>query len=342
MDLEYVKRINWTPINIAKALGLFLVFLLILSGVLAVIKPDAQSGYGGMMIGAEPMYDVDSYPDMGRGVPTMYEESAKLSLTNIGIPVPRPGGIPTDAEDYEVTEYSATIEANDKAETCLGISKLKELSYVIFETRSDSEYSCNFTFKVEHDHVDEVTAILKTYRPKDFTESAYTIKRELDDFTNATDVLVKKLASIDATLKGAEDAYDDVMEIATRTGNAEALASIISSRLSIIERLTGERLNVVSELERLARAKNEAEDRLLYTYFSVYVYENTYVDFEAIADSWKLAIQTFIVDTNRIIQDMSVNLITFVLIIVQYALYLGILLVLGKYAYRVGKKFIKS
>ena len=193
-----------------------------------------------------------------------------------------------------------------------------------------------------HKNVPEVLAFIKDFDPKDISETTYTIKRQIDDYTSEEEILKSKLASIDDTLRGALRAYDEVTALATRTNDAGSLAKIIDSKIGVIERLSQERINAATQLDRLARAKADQLDRLLYTYFHVNIYENKFVDGEAIADSWKAAIRDFVRTLNQTMQDVTVNLLGALFIFAQYVLYFFILLFAAKYGWRAAKDIWKK
>jgi hypothetical protein len=226
--------------------------------------------------------------------------------------------------------------------TCAEITALKELDYVIFESANEYDKGCNYTFKVAHSNVEEILGVIEALDPNELSESTYTIKRQLDDFTSETEILERKLASINETLESAINAYDEITLLATRTQNAEALAKIIDSKLNIIERLTQERINTTAQLERLLRAKAEQLDRLEYTYFHVNVYENKFVDGEYLKDSWQAAVKNFVRDVNRAVQDVTINLLALLFVLAQYILYFFILLISGKYLWRAVKYIWKK
>ena len=180
---------------------------------------------------------------------------------------------------------------------------------------------------------------LKALDPKDLSENTYTIKSQIDDFTSETEILEKKLASIDATLKSALNSYDDISAVATRNQDAASLAKIIDSKFAIIERLTLERLNISAQLERYSRTKAEQLDKLEYTYFHVNVYENKFVDGENLKDSWKASIRNFVHTVNQALQDATLNVIAFLFVIIPYIIYFFILLFIVKYIWR-GARYI--
>lgn len=272
-----------------------------------------------------------------------FDSDLALSIRNIAPseapPMPDDGYVPgDDAEDYEVKEYSATIETRHLEDDCAVITDLKTKDYVIFERSNEYERGCNYTFKVAQDNVEEILAVVDSLDPRDLNETKYSIKRQIEDFTSEEDILKAKLSAIEETITTAIAAYDDITVLATKTQDVESLAKIIDSKIRIIERLTQERINVSSQLERISRAKALQLDRLEYTYFRVNIYESKFIDGQAIKDSWKATVQAFVSDINDVAQDMSLNLVMLIIRVLQYALYLLIILVVVKYGWRIGRR----
>lgn len=284
-----------------------------------------------------PAYDSDAFGVEESALSNGLVGAPQLSVRNV--PPIEPGGVVTGntAEDFEVTHYSGTIETRDLDGTCKSIADLKALSYVIFENANAYEHGCNYTFKVENDHVAEVLAKVKALDPKELAENTYTIKRIVDDFTAETEVLENKRDSIEKTLADAIRAYEEITGLAAKAQDVETLAKIIDSKLRIIERLTQERINVNEQLDRLSRSKADQLDRLAYTYFSLNVYENKFVDGEDLKDSWKAAVKQFVQDMNRIAQDITINLVALLFFVLQYALYILILVLVAKYGWKAVK-----
>jgi hypothetical protein len=241
------------------------------------------------------------------------------------------------SEQFEVTEYNASIETRQLNKTCLAVSDLKVKDYVIFENANRYDKGCNYRFKVKRNNVEEILAVIKDLNPKEISENTYTIKKLVDDYTAETDILKKKLATIDDTLTKAMTAYDEVTVLATRVQNVESLTKIVDSKINLIEKLTQERIDINSELERINRSKAEQLDRLEYTYFNVTVYENKFIEWKSLSDSWKNAIKKFVLDINRVAQDISVNLVSFLFMLFQYAIYIFILLFIAKFGWKIVK-----
>lgn len=245
------------------------------------------------------------------------------------------------AEEYEVSDYNASIETSNLEKVCNNISELKSKKEVIFQSVTESDTQCFFSFKVEHASVDSVLAVIASMNPRELSESTYTIQQQLEDFTSQTDILQKKLLSIDETLSGALAAYDEVAKLASRSQDAEALASVIQNKVLTIERLTQERINVSQQLEYLARAKAQAADRLNYAFFTVNVFEDKFIDGEALSDSWKVAVQKFFVEANLAVQGITITVLLLLLFVVQYALYILLTVIVVKYGWRAIKAIWK-
>lgn len=349
---EIFKKLNVTPAHALKVAGIAVLVVVLLSIGLAILSSTfkAFTGYAGFPSigqGIAPSFGGGTGGSYGRDDYDYAEESMardagmpNLSTRNIVGPVPPMSPSPSgdNAEDFEVTSYNAYIETRKLTQTCAAFDELKQRADVIFESAYVYDTSCMFTFKVKHASVPEVLAWVKDLRPKELQEHTYTIKRQIDDYTNEVDVLTKKRASIDETLQSALLAYNEITRLATNTQNADALAQIINSKIALIERMTQERININEQLDRLARAKAEELDRLDYTYFTANIYENKFIDGEAIKDSWKEAIKEFFGNVNEFVQAVTVNLAYIILLIIQWALYAFIVLVVIKYGWKVGKK----
>jgi len=354
--MESLKKINWTPLLVVKAAGILLGGVVVLALVFQLFNAMTGGVPGiGMRSGITMTPSAPDYYGGGVSAPSLgygsadgsvaYENSTvpQLSPRNIAVPSPQPGGsIGADAEAFEVTEYSARIETRDSKSTCPQVAELKTKESVIFENTNEYDGGCSFRFKVAHDSVSDVLTVIKSFNPKDLSENTYTIKQQLDDFTSETDILVKKLATIDETLLNGVKSYDELVVVATKAGDVESLTNVISNKLNLIERLTQERINTSAQLERLSRSKAEQIDRLEYTYFSISVYENKFIDGKNLQESWKGALQEFVRDINRTAQDISINLVSFLFVLVQYILYFLILLVIAKYLWKVTRSVWKE
>jgi hypothetical protein len=218
------------------------------------------------------------------------------------------------------------------------VSELKSRPEVIFESSNLSDKNCSYTFKVKKDSVLSILAVLNNLDPKVLNETSYTIKREVTDYTSEIQILENKLASLDKTLADAIASYESISGLATGAGNVDTLARIIESKLTMMERLNNARIEAVNQLERINRSKSDAFDKLEYTYFYVNLYESKFVDGEAIKDSWKIAVQQFLRDTNILLQDISIGFVGFLLILIKFALYFVVIVTLARLGWGYARK----
>lgn len=331
--MEFIKKIDWGKPGIQLAFvgvfGLFAFVVLSGNGIQNPITPMFTESKQAMY---EDGYAVSS--DMGY--------SPELSMRNveggIGIP-PMPEYAPgNDAEAYEVKDYNATIETRNLEADCATVRSLMEREDVIFQNKNEYEQGCSYSFKVEKESVEEVLAILEALDPKDISENSYTIKREVADYTSEIEILEKKLATLDQTLTESLASYDALSAQATARGDVATLAQITDSKITLIERLTITRIDTVAQLDRIARAKADSLDRLVYTNFYVNIFENTFVNGEEIKTSWVEAVKELVRDINTFAQEVSLGFVALLFMVVKYSLYGLVLLFVARFAYSFAKK----
>jgi len=358
--MDFFKKFDTSPKNVLKMAailcgGIFLIALIVSVGK-SMFNSFGSDGMRfsvarspGVVTTGNVMYDSGGFG--GQDIYTTKEvssysmgDAATLSIRNISPSTPPVygGTVGNMAEAFEVTDYTATVETRNIEETCKTVLDLKALSYVIFENSNESDVNCSYRFKVEKNRVAEILATIKSLDPKDLYENSYTIKQQVDDFTSQIEILETKKASIDETLRSAVAAYNEIARLAKDNQDVTSLTKIINSKLEMIERLTSESISINARLEQLSRSKSDQLDRVDYTYFSVNVYENKFIDFGSLGDSWKQALQDFFRTINKALQDATINVIAFVFLLVPYLMYLLIILVVVKYVWRIGKRIWKK
>ncbi len=262
-----------------------------------------------------------------------YSESVSKEMYTDPIMPPVPGPTPApgiDAESYEVKDYFVSIETGNGERDCGVLKSLKNREDVIFESLNESLYGCNVAFKVKNSEVENVLKFLNELDPREVSENTYTIKREVSQFETQMDILKTKLAALDTALADALKSFSEVELMARRSGDVASLAQVTESKISAIERINISRLEVITELDRLDRAKAETLDRMDYIYFSVNIYENEWVRGSDLKDSWVAATQQLIRDLNGFLQDLSIGFVQFALMVVKYALYASVLYIVAR------------
>jgi hypothetical protein len=256
---------------------------------------------------------------------------------------PAPGSpIGDQAEEFEVKEYNVQFKSSNLNQTCQSIEDLKPKDYIIFENSYTADTYCNYTFKVKNDNLEEVLTLLQNLNPDEFSENKYTIQRILENYTSELDVLQQKAEVIDQTLQEAITSYDEITALASSTRDAEALSNIIESKLTIIERLSNEKINTASRIERILKNQSQQLDKLEYTYFYVYVQEQKIINAENLKDSWTQSLKEFVNNLNQAVQALTVNLLLLVVLIFQYGIYLLLVTIAAKYFWKLAKHIWKK
>lgn len=287
-----------------------------------------------------PEYDM-AYPSSGGTGGGMGGHAPTLSYRNIA--PPGYGGTPAgdDLEAFEASDYSATFRQGNIERTCQIIEGLKSRTDVVFINAERGDTNCYYRFKVPKASSERIMSAIKALEPEEFSVHTETVKGQVTDYTSTLTILSTKLAAIESALEDAEAAYDELTVYATSQNDAETLANVINSKLAIIERLTGERLMVRGEIERVTRAKAEEIERIDHVFVSVYAFEDPVINFESIGESWRQAVRNLITIANEVFQSVTVGLVAFIFFLVPIAFYSLLILLVVKYGMRLVKKIWK-
>lgn len=342
--MGYLAKLGPKFFNILKIAGLILAAIIILVAAFSLIGTSLSSLFkksGNISISPQGVLSYES--SAGSGSVGKYDGELGLSARNAQMSSDAAPAYDNsfstgdDAEEFEVTQYSVLIKTRQLSEACAAVTALKVRPEVIFESAGEYNQSCNYIFKVKKDRVSEILNLVRELNPRELSENTYTIKSLVDDFTSEIDILKNKLAAVDETLEKAVSAYDDVSELAVKVRDVASLSKIIDSRINIIDRLTQERISINSRLERLGRLKAQQLDQLEYTYFNVSVVEDKFIDGIGLGDSWKAAAKELVRNVNQVAQAITINLVALLFLVLQYAIYLLILLIVVKYGWQLAK-----
>lgn len=341
--MNFIKNFDWSFKSIAKILGIVLLVILglaFITGLLSLgyqitsnnMRPmEFSEGYG-VSMNSDATYD---YRQESAPV------SSKMTWTKPVMPEPdySTGG---DAEAFEVKTYSGTIKTRQLDETCDTMAILKDEAYVIFEDSNKNENSCYYRFKVEKNQAEEIVKIIQNLKPETLNVNAQSIRPQLESTEDEMIILQKKLDSIEETLEGAQSAYDEITRLATRQNDTETLAKIIDSKLNLIERLTTQRIEVKTQIDRYSEEKVNQLDRLNYAFFNISVFKDVMFDWKGIKNSWKFETKNMIDTFNHSLQGVTLGMVTYLIIFSQIVLYLFLSLFILKFVWRGVKKIWRS
>ncbi len=308
----YIKNFDWSVGSIMKVFGIGMLSLVALSvgltilgallsfgqRTISMINPSygelSYSSARGMSAPSMMMQKVANYAPMGGGA-MMAEESysvaADMAMPGMPgvsqmMPMPQVNGS-RNAELYQRAGYSASYETRKFKETCTAIEDLKPLSYVLFDSANNGERYCSYSFRVEKDKTDEIVAKLKALNPKDWNVSVESVAQGIENTSDRVDILKRRLASIESTLDEAEAAFTRLSALATQNARVTDLTTIITQKLSMVERLTNEKLSLEEQIRQYSGSKDDQMEVTTYSHFSVSVSKWNAVDWQSVKDSWK-------------------------------------------------------
>lgn len=352
--MEFFKNFDWSAKSIAKIVGVILLGIVALAIGAALISfafrtiTNVTTTYHANFNGAGVSGGGGYAPSSAVGGP---EFSKDMALTQNSYapgyapsPIIPPPNFSTgnNAEKYEVKSYTATYKSRNLDETCDAIMALKIKTYVIFETSNKNEDNCYYRFKVSKDHTDEIVKVIEGLKPDVLNVNIQSIKSQIQDIEDTLDILKKKLASVEDTLQTAQSAYDEISQLATRQKDADTLAKIIDSKLSLIERLTQERMDINSQIDSYNQSKSDQMDQLDYSFFDITVNKDVIFDWKQIKDSWNYETQLMVTNVNQVLETVTVNLVTYLVRFVQVVIYLFVSVLLLKFVWLGVKRIWKG
>lgn len=342
--MKFFKNFDWSFKSIAKVIGVVLLGIIALSIAISLLSfslktifgVSQQSGYDGGYGGYAPAMDMATESGY-------YDESAaKMVRSNLAIAPAPDFSTGVDAEDYEVTTYSGTIRTRKLDKICGTLEDLKIKNYVVFEDSNRNEDNCYYRFKVNKENAAEILKVIENLDPELLNVSVQSIKNVVEGVESELDILKKQLISIEDTLENAQDAYDEISELATRREDAETLAKIIDSKLNLIERLTSQKLQIKTQIDRYNKTMADQLDRLNFTFFNINVYKDLIFDWKEIKDSWKFETKELVRNANEVFQAITLNLVTYLIRFAQAVVYLFISIFLLKFVWMGIKKIWKA
>lgn len=329
--MKILQNFDWSFKSIAKIFGLVIWWILVVTVVISLLSLSFNTMFNWWMMRDWYWW---WYP--------MREPMMEKSMSLLNQDDVRQSPWWATEEDYEIKDYSADIKTSNKDEICADFSSLKSKDYVIFENSNNWDNSCYFRFKVLKENEKEIIAKIEGYKPEYFNVNIQTIKRQVENFETEIDILNKKLRSVEDTITEAQKSYDELMVLATEKQDTESLAKIVDSKLNLFNNLTNQRQDIRSKIQRYSRDKSLQLEKLKYSFFNVNVIANLIVDWKEIKNSWKYQVQEFVSDLNNIAQDLTVNLVNYIVRFFQVVVYFFISLFILKLVWFFTKKIWKG
>jgi hypothetical protein len=338
--IEHFSKINWGQVSKLRLVGIIFIGLLGLMLILTIIQSTFQKLQGvGQMNNSMMQFSDKSAGMMTDSVaPSSIEYGGGVDSVNVyedspSMP-PAPSSAYTsgdDAESYESLSYNVSFKRADIENTCDTIESWKPLTYVVFESTSRNDASCDYRFKVKRDYAEIMISEIEKLKPENFTANTETVKKQLVEYSDRLSILLRKQEILENALESSSQAYSDL--------------KILATEVQDIGRLTEERILLSQEIERLSKNKTELEDTIEYVSFSLQVEKYDVLNLDTIKDAWVYRIRSFLYEGNMMLQNLTLGILSLILQLLMFVVYAGIVLFVvlfvGKHAWRGGREYWK-
>lgn len=269
------------------------------------------------------------------------EEIARMTSSYYPEPIPAPGGYVDGLEDYETTDYSVSARTRQFDEFCASLRTLKTEDRFAFTYLSEETNHCSATFYTDEQYVEEVLSRFGQLSGVEISRNTFSVTQRRERLENRTDILRQQLESVDRTLSVGETQFDEIIAIARASNDASELSSAISEKLRMIDSLTQRKIDLISQLDNILQKSAELNERLDKVQFNVSVQRSTPIYPGQDQRKWQLAWKQLGDEFTNTLIGLSSGLGIFLLKVMQYGVYLLILLLLAKLVWQFGRKVWK-
>ena len=328
--------------------GLFglgaLVALIILAAILASLNSSRGStSYFPNQGVSEPSYggiDVAIDEDFAMETPSMGQAAFKNETSEYypePIP-PVPGdGYTSSLERYETSQYRISARTKQFEEICDAVTNLKSEDAIHFKNFDSSINTCHAQFFVEKDRADGVVSLFKNFSGVKIDHSTNSVTRHKENIESQSSIVRQQLLSVTNTLTEAEVAFNEIVEFARQNKDAETLSEAIRAKLQQIDYLTQRKISLTSQLNNYAQQAADLNERIDVVRFAVNINRSNPVYPNKKSQQWENAWNELSEHFTSTLIGLTAMFGIFLLYVVQYGIYLLVLIV----ATRLGWKFVK-
>lgn len=336
---SFFKNLDWSFLSVLKVVWLLLLLVFWVWIIIWIIS---------LMFGMLSSYNQYDYRDEYAWNPWIFSDDFEMnegdnfkwkskSIWRANLAQTSPE-LPLTAEDFEIKQHSATIRSSNVSKDCWEFLQLKSRKDIIVERSNVSQERCDFSFKINKEKSQEIVDFIKNFKPYYFNTNIYSIQQSVENLVSELSILEKKLKSTETTLLDAQSSYDELIILAKKKNDIESLTKLIDWKLKLINKLTQERQNINIRIIRIKKSQADQLDRLKYTFFNVNIYEDKIVNMKNIKESWNNKLKNLVNDLNKTLQWVSINLISYFMKFIEFAIYLFISLFFLKFLWFFIKK----
>lgn len=322
--------------------GAFVVFVILV--MLAVVLGSLNSARNlgshstGLVSNDMAMMEVSApqAPAMGRAM--MADGDFAESLEYYPEPIPTPGGYTSGLERYETTQYNLSARSRGFDQLCESLETLKAEETIHFKHINTGLNRCDARFFVEEGRVAGVLAQFENNRDVEINRNTESVTRHKERLESQSTIVRQQLASVERTLAEAEVAYDEIVAFARANKDSETLSNAINNKLRQIDQLTSRKINLTSQLDNLAQQAADLNERLDVVEFYASFTRANPIQIGKYDRMWEQAWDELRDRFTGTLIGLSAFFGVFLLYVLQYGLYLLVLIIVARFGWKLVRK----
>jgi hypothetical protein len=310
------------------ALGLIISFVLFIFIVASM--NDARST-GLSMSNSVGMGGYAPTASMGREMEYRMTDSVQSAYPESSYYAPQPNPNTVDytagLESYEATSYQILGRVKQFDELCNTLNTLKADTQIHFKTIVSSPNNCNALFYVDESKATEVLNTLSAYRGVEVNRNTESVTKHRAQLQSQTTILEQQLASVERSLVAAETQFTEIAEFAKENKDSATLAKTIREKITLVESLTQQKINLTSRISQLYQQAADLEESLNVIAFSVNVNRSYPININEESQKWEQAWHKLKNEYNNTLIVLTATFGIFLLWIIRTIIYLLVLII---------------
>lgn len=254
-----------------------------------------------------------------------------------------------DDWDYDTKSHNAFIESKNIEEDCDNFLSWLNADYIKRNSVNLNKKTCSFNIWIKRWNEDKFIEFINTFDVKELNTNITNMAKTYSWLTSKTEDIKKKIEETERLLEETKTWYDELwnsIKIQNMWADwIDALNKIINNKANLINKFTQQREKLNDELNVYIKQITDLNEMIWYTDFYVYFSEKKVLDLESIKNGWYYDFKTMVYDVDETFRDLSVNLVSFVMIVLKSSIYIVIsvlfFLFFGKWLYVTWRKIIK-
>lgn len=253
-------------------------------------------------------------------------------------PLPDPSGYVPNLETYETSSYNLSGRLRDFETACDTLESLKADGRYHFKYLTSNLNNCRATFFTDEAHVAEALNRLEQFNGVTVSRNTQSVTRHRENIQSRASIIRQQLDIVERTLAEAEAAYTEIEAFARAERDVAEYSKAVDTKLRQIDQLTNRKINLTSQLQGIAQQAADLEERIGVTELSVSFSRSYTLNPDKNSRAWERAWETLSDTWTNFGTGLTAYFGVFVLYVVQYSLYLLVLIVAARFGWKAVRK----